>query len=225
MGNNIEYLGIKPVIFKKVMSLYLKRTLDLVFSCFLLFVLWPLYLLIALLIKLYSPGSVIFRQKRVGKNGGIFVTYKFRTMKEGAESELYKYMHLNEAKGPVFKMHYDPRLTKLGRFLRDTNLDELPQFINVIKGDMSLIGPRPALPQEVSKYTPRQEERLRVKPGIASLIHAEGRYFIGVDFDKWLDYDLFYIQHQSFFMDLNIISRLIIRTSIHFFKKILFLYP
>jgi exopolysaccharide biosynthesis polyprenyl glycosylphosphotransferase len=167
----------------------------------------PIFGLIALAIKLDSPGPVLFKQVRVGKNNELFDVYKFRSMRVGAESELEALRDLNEADGPIFKMREDPRITRLGRFLRRTSLDELPQFINVLRGEMSLVGPRPPIPDEVTQYKPWHKRRLAVRPGITGMWQVSGRSEL--TFDEMVLLDLYYIEHWSPWLDLNILLRTI----------------
>ena len=185
----------------------LKRPADILASLLGLILLSPLLLLIALVVKLDSPGPVLFRQRRVGKDGEEFWFYKFRSMVENAEQLKSKLMHLNELEGPVFKICDDPRITRSGRFLRKTSLDELPQLINVLKGDMSLVGPRPPLPAEVEKFETWQREKLAVEPGITCLWQISGRNHIG--FTEWMRLDIEYIRKQSLALDIKILMRTI----------------
>jgi lipopolysaccharide/colanic/teichoic acid biosynthesis glycosyltransferase len=161
--------------------------------------------IVALLIKLTSKGPIIYDQVRCGLYGRKFVLHKFRSMKDGAEDILWEIKHLNEMDGPVFKMRNDPRVTPLGRFLRKSSIDELPQFWNVLKGDMSLVGPRAPLPEEVREYTRWQRRRLSVKPGITCLWQVSGRNEI--DFHEWMKLDLAYIDNWSLLLDLKILLR------------------
>ena len=182
-----------------------KRTMDIFISFFGILLSFPLWVLIALCITCDSKGPVIFRQVRVGKGGKPFVFYKFRSMQMGAEGMKESLKHLNVAEDPVFKIKDDPRVTRLGRFLRRSTLDELPQLINVLKGEMSLVGPRPPLPEEVAVYTPLQKKRLDVKPGLTCLWQVSGRSEIS--FSEWIQLDLYYIQHQSLLLDIKILIR------------------
>ena len=166
-----------------------KRTMDVVFSILGLVLSFPLWILLALLIKLDSKGPAIFKQVRVGKGGKLFVFYKFRSMQIGAEEMKEQLRHLNVAEGPVFKIKDDPRTTRIGQFLRRSTLDELPQLINVLKGEMSLVGPRPPLPEEVAVYTPLQKKRLEVTPGLTCLWQVSGRSEIS--FSEWIQLDLY----------------------------------
>ena len=182
-----------------------KRTMDIFISFFGILLSFPLWILIAICITCDSKGPVIFRQVRVGKGGKPFVFYKFRSMQMGAEGMKENLKHLNVAEDPVFKIKDDPRVTRLGRFLRRSTLDELPQLVNVLKGEMSLVGPRPPLPEEVAVYTPLQKKRLDVKPGLTCLWQVSGRSEIS--FSEWVQLDLYYIQHQSLLLDIKILVR------------------
>jgi exopolysaccharide biosynthesis polyprenyl glycosylphosphotransferase len=186
-------------------SLLVKRIMDITLSAFLLVFLMPVMLVVSLLVKLTSRGPVIYRQVRCGLYGRKFVLYKFRSMRDGAEDVLWEIKHLNEMDGPVFKMRNDPRVTPLGRLLRKASVDEWPQFWNVLKGDMSLVGPRAPLPEEVREYTRWQRRRLSVKPGITCLWQVSGRN--EVDFHEWMKLDLHYIDHWSLLLDLKILLR------------------
>ena len=186
-------------------ALFVKRIMDITISALLLVVLMPFMLLVGLLVKLTSRGPIIYRQVRCGLYGRRFVLYKFRSMRDGAEDVLWEIKHLNEMEGPVFKMRNDPRVTPLGRILRKTSIDEWPQFINVLKGDMSLVGPRAPLLEEVKEYTRWQRRRLSVKPGITCLWQVSGRNEI--DFHEWTKLDLHYIDNWSLLLDLKILLR------------------
>ena len=186
-------------------QLVVKRAIDLAVSLVLFVVTLPIQLLAALAIRLTSAGPVLFRQVRCGLNGRHFTLLKFRTMYAGAESQLPEISHLNEMSGPVFKSTKDPRLTPVGRILRRLSIDELPQLVNVIKGDMSLVGPRPPLPEEVSRYEPWQHRRLSMSPGLTCLWQVSGRN--EVDFDRWMAMDLKYIDTWSPMLDLKILLK------------------
>ncbi len=181
------------------------RPFDVVASLLGLALFSPLFLALAVLIRLDSRGSVLFKQMRVGKDGREFPFYKFRSMVENAEDMKQHLMHLNELEGPVFKISDDPRVTAIGRFLRRTSLDELPQLINVLRGHMSLVGPRPPLPCEVENYEGWQMERLSVVPGITCLWQISGRNHIG--FTEWMRLDIEYIRRQSLGLDIRILAR------------------
>ena len=182
----------------------MKRAFDVVFSLLVFMVFCWLFAIIALLIKLDDPkGPVFFRQERVGKDGRTFYMYKFRSMCVDAEEKLAELKVLNEKTGPVFKMHDDPRVTPVGKWLRKLSLDELPQFANVLLGDMSVVGPRPALPAEAATYDAYQAQRLLVKPGLTCYWQAH-RNRDAVTFDEWVDLDLLYIEKCSVWNDLKL---------------------
>lgn len=185
--------------------LALKRAVDFTASAVLMVLLAPLFLLIALAIKVDSPGPVLFAQERVGQNQRRFRMLKFRSMVENAEALRSELEALNEASGPVFKIRRDPRVTRVGRFLRRSSLDELPQLINVLRGEMSLVGPRPPLASEVEKYSWDQRRRLSVKPGMTGLWQVSGRS--DVDFEKWVEMDLTYIDTWSLWKDFVILLK------------------
>ena len=188
-------------------QLAFKRLLDIAVSSALLLLATPVILFAALCIKLTSPGSVLFKQQRVGLNGRSFTLYKFRTMIADAHERRCEVDHLNEMNGPVFKMKGDPRVTPIGRVLRKFSLDELPQLWNVLKGDMSLVGPRPPIPEEVASYHRWHRRRLSMKPGLTCLWQISGRNEI--DFDRWMQLDLQYIDNWSPGLDLKILLRTI----------------
>ena len=183
----------------------LRRAQDIVFSLLALILLAPMALLISLAIVLDSPGDgAIFRQRRVGRDGKLFWLYKFRTMCPDAEEQLNELLSQNQMDGPVFKIKGDPRITRVGRFLRKTSLDELPQLLNVLRGDMSIVGPRPALPREVELYSVYQRQRLYVTPGL-SCYWQIAPHRNEMSFDEWVALDLKYIQERSFWVDWKII--------------------
>ena len=184
-----------------------KRLIDVVGAACALTLHFPLLVFAALAIKIESRGPVFYRSTRIGKNGRPFTFLKLRSMVDGADRRRHHVVHLNEADGPVFKIANDPRVTRVGRFLRVTSIDEIPQFINVLRGEMSLVGPRPPLPAEVSQYEPWQLHRLDVLPGITCLWQISGRSRIG--FQEWMRLDLEYIKHRSFLLDLKILLRTI----------------
>ena len=188
--------------------LFAKRCIDIAGAAAGLLVLLVVFIIIGLLIKLEDPkGSVFFSQKRVGKNGKEFNMYKFRSMVSDAEAKLAELLEQNEATGAMFKMKNDPRVTKIGRFIRKTSIDELPQLINVLKGDMSLVGPRPPLVREVNEYTEYQMQRLLVTPGCTGLWQVSGRSNVG--FEEMVELDLSYITTRSLTADIKIIFRTI----------------
>jgi exopolysaccharide biosynthesis polyprenyl glycosylphosphotransferase len=189
------------------LQLMLKRGLDVAVAALLLLIALPIASMIALAIWLTSGGSVFFRQTRCGLNGRFFTLYKFRTMVEDAEERRRELLHLNEMDGPVFKLRSDPRVTGVGRFLRRFSLDELPQLWNVLRGDMSLVGPRPPIPEEVAKYQRWQRRRLAMKPGLTCLWQVSGRN--DLDFDRWMQLDLEYIDSWSPTLDFKILLKTI----------------
>jgi exopolysaccharide biosynthesis polyprenyl glycosylphosphotransferase len=208
----IEYIGQFPTIPLHCgqvpeMALVLKRTLDMVFSSLVLVVLAPMLLAIAVAIKLDSPGPVFYTSERIGKKGRVFKCRKFRTMILDAEKKRASIMHMNERDGVLFKISNDPRITRLGRFLRKYSLDELPQFFNVLRGDMSVVGPRPPMGSEVKEYKLSHLRRLDVTPGITGLWQVQGRQ--DPSFDSYISLDVTYIENWSLWLDLKIILRTI----------------
>ncbi len=182
-----------------------KRVLDIVAALGGLLLILPLFPFLVLLIKLESPGPVFFRQQRVGRGGRLFTCYKFRSMVVDAEQRKQELAHLNEATGAAFKIQDDPRITGVGRFIRRSSLDEFPQLWNVLRGEMSIVGPRPQIPSEVRLYTPAQARRLLVKPGLTCLWQISGRSHL--DFEEWMRLDLEYIRRQGLLFDLWILTR------------------
>lgn len=190
---------------KMDMQIILKRITDVIGSAFLIVITLPVFIAICVIIKLTSRESIFFSQKRVGYNGRLFNLYKFRTMIEDAEKLKLSLSERNEMDGPVFKIKDDPRITKIGRVLRKTSLDELPQFINVLKGDMSLVGPRPPIPDEVCQYKCPDLRRLSMRPGITCLWQISGRNKIS--FEEWMKMDQQYIDQWSLWLDLKILLK------------------
>lgn len=186
----------------------IKRIIDVVASFTGLILLSPLILIVSILIKLESKGEVIFKQKRVGLNGKEFYMYKFRSMVINAEELKEQLESQNEMSGPMFKIKDDPRITNVGKFIRKTSIDELPQLINVIKGDMSLVGPRPSLPKEVKKFEQWMMERLEVKPGLTCIWQISGRNNIG--FEEWMKLDIKYVRERSFKLDMKLILKTVL---------------
>ena len=184
-----------------------KRGQDILFSALALLVLWPFMLLLALVIYIDSPGaSPFFVQERIGLNGKPFRFIKFRSMVPDAEKKLHALLDKNEMDGPVFKIRRDPRITRVGSFIRRCSIDELPQLINILKGDMSIVGPRPALPREVKKYDDYERQRLYVRPGLTCYWQVQPRRN-DLSFDQWLELDLKYIRERSFLTDWRIILK------------------
>lgn len=193
------------VVKERYVYWFFKRFQDIVFSGIALLVLWPLLLIIALLVWLDDPkGSPIFTQKRCGRKGKEFDFYKFRSMYVDAESKLEELLEQNEMEGPAFKIKDDPRITRLGKVLRKTGLDELPQLVNILKGDMSIVGPRPPLPREVTQYNDYQMQRLMVTPGLTCYWQIQP-HRNDLTFDEWMDLDVKYIYERSFWVDWKII--------------------
>ena len=192
---------------KAPMYAFSKRVFDIVVGAIIVILLIPILPLVALMIKLDTSGPVFFKQDRVGENGKKFKFYKFRSMVHRAEDSQERLSGRNEQEGPVFKIRSDPRITTVGRFLRRSSLDEIPQMFNVLKGDMSIVGPRPPLPGEVANYQPWHMSRLSVKPGITCLWQISGRNHIG--FNEWMRLDLEYLKTRSFKTDLLIFLKTI----------------
>lgn len=184
---------------------FFKRLIDVIGAFLGLVVLSPIILIISILIKLDSNGPILFSQDRVGKDKKVFKMYKFRSMVVNAEELKSKLKEQNEMSGPMFKMKEDPRVTKIGKFIRKTSIDELPQLINVIKGEMSLVGPRPSLPKEVEQFEPWMMERFQVKPGLTCYWQVYGRN--DIDFEDWMKLDIKYVQERNIFIDLKLIFK------------------
>lgn len=186
-------------------NLFVKRVIDVVVSAFLLVLLSPVLAALAIAIRLESRGPALFRQIRLGKGGLPFTCYKFRSMHERAEEEIGQLLELNEADGPIFKIRADPRLTRVGQLLRRASIDELPQLWNVLRGEMSLVGPRPPIPEEVERYEEWHRRRLEVVPGITGLWQVSGRSELS--FDEMVMLDIYYIENWSLGLDLQILAR------------------
>jgi exopolysaccharide biosynthesis polyprenyl glycosylphosphotransferase len=217
----IDQIGALPMIrlFREPLSnsaRLLKRTSDIVIAALALLLAAPLWLLIALLIKLDSRGSVFYLQERVGMDGRLFLCYKFRTMNPGADSKVHREYqkqfiagraeaNLGDGEQPVYKFQSDARITRVGRWLRRASLDEIPQLFNVLRGDMSIVGPRPPIPYEVEDYELWHRKRLDMKPGLTGLWQVSGRNRI--PFEEMVKLDLYYIENWSLLLDLKIILR------------------
>jgi exopolysaccharide biosynthesis polyprenyl glycosylphosphotransferase len=209
-NNPIEYIGQFPTIplhrgQVPAIGLLLKRAVDIFFASLVLLIVSPLLLLIAVAIRLDSRGPVFYSSERLGKKGRVFRCIKFRTMVRDAEKRKAELLHLNERDGVLFKIENDPRITRLGRFLRKYSLDELPQFFNVLRGDMSVVGPRPPLASEVHKYELSHLRRLDVTPGITGLWQVQGRQ--DPSFDSYVSLDMTYIENWSIWLDIRIMLR------------------
>ena len=183
----------------------IKRLIDITCSFVGILVLSPLFIIIAIIVKFTSKGPIFFSQKRVGRNGKEFDMYKFRSMVVNAEELKEKLAAQNEMSGPMFKMKDDPRVTKVGKFIRKTSIDELPQLWNVLKGDMSLVGPRPSLPKEVAQFEDWMHKRLDVKPGLTCYWQVSGRN--NIDFEDWMKLDIRYVEERNLWIDIKLIFK------------------
>ena len=209
-ANGSTYAATVPAIETRSTTLYLrggKRVLDVIGAIVGLVLSAPLLVVAAILVKLETHGPVLYRSRRVGRGGRPFSFFKLRSMVNDADLHRHRLSHLNETDGPVFKIARDPRVTRVGRFLRTTSIDEIPQLLNVLRGDMSLVGPRPPIAEEVAQYEPWQNRRLEVRPGLTCLWQISGRSRIG--FQEWMRLDLEYIRQQSFWLDAKILIRTI----------------
>ena len=209
---DVQYLGVIPLLTYKqkihYLTLALKRIFDFFVSLLLLIVLSPVFLIISLFIKIDSDGPVLYKQKRSGRKGRVFKLYKFRSMIKGADKMKVELADKNEVKdGVLFKIRNDPRVTRVGRFLRRYSLDELPQLFNVLRGDMSLVGPRPPTLDEVKQYNDTHMQRLSIHPGITGLSQVRGRS--DLTFHRWIRWDLWYVNNWSFWLDLYILFQTI----------------
>lgn len=184
---------------------FIKRTVDVVCSLGALILLSPIFLIVAIAIKLESKGPVLFSQERIWYYGKPFKMYKFRSMVANAEELKRKLAAENEMDGPMFKMKEDPRVTKVGKFIRKTSIDELPQIINILKGEMSLVGPRPSLPNEVKEFEEWMLERLKVKPGLTCYWQVSGRN--DIDFENWMKLDIKYVKERNTLLDFKLIFK------------------
>ena len=183
----------------------IKRLIDIICSFVGILVLSPLFIIIAIIVKFTSKGPIFFSQKRVGRNGKEFDMYKFRSMVVNAEELKEKLAAQNEMAGPMFKMKDDPRVTKVGKFIRKTSIDELPQLWNILKGDMSLVGPRPSLPKEVAQFEDWMHKRLDVKPGLTCYWQVSGRN--NIDFEDWMKLDIRYVEEKNLWIDIKLIFK------------------
>ncbi|WP_298841568.1 sugar transferase [Clostridium sp.] len=190
---------------KNIGYFILKRIIDLVGALSGIILISPVMIITAILIKVDSKGPVFFAQSRVGQDGKKFMMYKFRSMCTDAEVLLGKLKNENEMSGPMFKMKDDPRITKVGKFVRKTSIDELPQLFNILKGEMSLVGPRPSLPKEVVQFTPFQKRRLVAKPGLTCYWQVRGRS--DVSFEEWMEMDVEYIEQRNTWIDITLIFK------------------
>ncbi len=197
----------KAELYRKRRYWVLRRGQDILFSAIALLILWPFLLLVALVIYIDDPhGSPIFKQTRCGRNGKPFQLYKFRSMYMDAEERLEELLDENEMDGPAFKIKNDPRITRVGHILRRTSIDELPQLWNILKGDMSIVGPRPALPREVEMYDSYQRQRMYVTPGLTCYWQIQPNRN-EISFEDWMALDIQYIQERNFWVDWKIIFK------------------
>lgn len=206
LKNDESFVNIPIDTFSKNRSyFFIKRIIDIIGSLFGIIILSPIMILVSAAIRIESKGPIIFSQERVGKNGKLFKMLKFRSMVQNAEQLLDKLKDKNEMSGPMFKMKDDPRITKVGRFIRKTSIDELPQLFNVLKGDMSLVGPRPNLPREVDKFNSYQKQKLIAKPGLTCYWQVMGRNEI--DFEDWMKLDIKYVKERNTWVDIKLIFK------------------
>ena len=204
--SEIDYSDFVIVNYKEHRSYFaIKRLMDVILSVIALIVLAPLFLCTAIAIRIESKGKVIFSQSRTGKNGKVFLMYKFRSMYNDAEERRCILLEQNEMDGPVFKIAKDPRVTKVGRFIRKTSIDELPQLINIIKGDMSIVGPRPLVIYETEEFDYYENLRHQVKPGLSCYWQISGRN--DVSFHRWIRLDMKYLKEMNLWTDLKIIMK------------------
>ncbi|AWK51234.1 multidrug MFS transporter [Clostridium beijerinckii] len=203
--NREEVLFDEPIEESRNGYYFFKRTMDIVCSLMALIILSPIFLIVVIAIRIESKGFAIFSQKRVGKDGKMFEMYKFRSMVANAEELKDRLCDKNEMCGPMFKMKEDPRVTKVGKFIRKTSIDELPQLVNVLKGDMSLVGPRPSLPKEVMEFEGWMMERLSVKPGLTCYWQVSGRS--DIKFEEWMELDVKYVEERNTLVDISLIFR------------------
>ena len=204
--NMISDFNQKKIVNQKSGYLLTKRVIDIVGALVGLLLLSPFVLVVAILIKIQDPrGPIFFKQQRIGKDGQTFYMYKFRSMVTNAEELLKDLLEKNEISGAMFKMKKDPRITKVGKFIRKTSIDELPQLWNVMKGEMSLVGPRPPLPREVEEYDDYDKQRLTVTPGCTGLWQISGRNSLG--FKEMVELDLKYISERNIWMDIKVILK------------------
>jgi exopolysaccharide biosynthesis polyprenyl glycosylphosphotransferase len=207
LGRNTRVVQVEIVRdYEKSQGYYLiKRIIDIIGSLCGALLLSPVMIVVAIWIKLDSKGPVIFEQNRVGQDGKAFKMYKFRSMCSDAEHLLDKLREKNEMSGPMFKIKEDPRITQIGRFIRNTSIDELPQLFNILKGEMSLVGPRPSLPKEVAQFTAFQKQRLIAKPGLTCYWQVRGRS--DVSFQEWMEMDVEYLENRNTLVDLGLIFK------------------
>ena len=207
MSKNNKIILNKDEVEKHYFYRFTKRFFDILASLIGLIILSPVFLIVAIAIKVDDGGPIFYNQERIGKNGKEFKMYKFRSMKVNADQELEKLIHKNEVDGAMFKMKDDPRITRVGKFIRKTSIDEFPQLLNVLLGQMSIVGPRPPLPREVKMYTDYDWQRLYVRPGCTGLWQVTVRNSVG--FHEMVNIDLEYIQKRGFWLDIKIMFKTI----------------
>jgi len=203
--NREEVLFNEQIEESRIGYCFFKRTMDIICSLMALIILSPIFLIVVIAIRIESKGLAIFSQERVGKDGKMFKMYKFRSMVANAEELKDRLCDKNEMCGPMFKMKEDPRVTKVGKFIRKTSIDELPQLVNVLKGEMSLVGPRPSLPKEVMEFEDWMMERLSVKPGLTCYWQISGRS--DIKFEEWMELDVKYVEERNTLVDISLIFR------------------
>lgn len=204
-GTNVQNSILREQMEYKKKYEFLKRAIDIFCSLIGLLVLIPILVLVAILVKIESKGPIIFSQDRVGKGGKVFKMYKFRSMLINAEELKEKLIDKNERIGPMFKIKNDPRITKVGKFIRKTSIDELPQLVNILKGEMSIVGPRPSLRSEVDEFDEWMLKRLNVKPGLTCYWQVSGRNEI--EFEEWMKLDIKYVEERNILIDAILILK------------------
>jgi len=204
-GINVQNSILKEQMEQRGVYEFLKRAVDIICSLIGLIVLMPILVIVAILIRIESKGSIIFLQDRVGKDGIVFKMYKFRSMVIDAEKLKEKLANENERTGPMFKIKNDPRITKVGKIIRKTSIDELPQLINILKGEMTIVGPRPSLPNEVKKFEEWMLKRLNVKPGLTCYWQVLGRN--DIEFNEWMELDIKYVKERNIIIDVKLILK------------------
>jgi len=204
-GINVQNSILKEQMERREVYEFLKRAVDIICSLIGLIVLMPILVIVAILIRIESKGSIFFAQDRVGKDGIVFKMYKFRSMVINAEELKEKLANENERTGPMFKIKNDPRITKVGRIIRKTSIDELPQLINILKGEMSIVGPRPSLVNEVNEFEEWMLERLSIKPGLTCYWQVGGRN--DIEFNQWMKLDIKYVEERSILIDAKLILK------------------
>lgn len=204
-GVNMQNSILKEQMEHREVYEFLKRAVDIICSLIGLLVLMPILVIVVILIRIESKGSIIFSQDRVGKDGIVFKMYKFRSMVVNAEVLKKQLTNENERTGPMFKIKNDPRITKVGRIIRKTSIDELPQLVNILKGEMSIVGPRPSLPDEVKEFEGWMLKRLNVKPGLTCYWQVAGRN--DIEFNEWMELDVKYVKERDFLIDVKLILK------------------